>query len=412
MKKALIYTGAFISGLALLILAILVIGLVTTPNSTTLPDPMSDDTVQMPPEDPDLPTTPDPVPPEATEYSTYTDSSFNIELQYPSNWINSDEEIIPGILQSFYPPQNAENPRSGGVGIAAQAVGENTGTVKEFTDFLLRLIGGFGIVLGYTGLEIMSQMDTTFDGSPALETVATVTHRGQELQMKAVSIVKDGIGYLIVYVADVALYDDLLDTAQEVIDSLTIQPPSSSSLTVSEASTTPDQPDPGLASVEATRPKTYEDPSFNIKLQYPSNWGSFDQEAIPGLLKMFGPPQNPLDSLSGGVGIVARPLGEGASTVEDFTDSLLNLIEAARYLGFVVEDFMMEDPKETTLDGSPALEIVANVKYMNWDLKMKAVTTVKDGIGYLIGYAADVAMYDELLGTAQQVIDSFTIGSN
>ena len=73
---------------------------------------------------------------------------------------------------------------------------------------------------------------------------------------------------------------------------------------------------------------------------------------------------------------------------------------------------MMEDPKETTLDGSPALEIVANVKYMNWDLKMKAVTTVKDGIGYLIGYAADVAMYDELLGTAQQVIDSFTIGSN
>ena len=200
MKKALIYTGAFISGLALLILAILVIGLVTTPNSTTMPD----DTVQMPPEDPDLPTTPDPVPPEATEYSTYTDSSFNIELQYPSNWINSDEEIIPGILQSFYPPQNAENPRSGGVGIAAQAVGENTGTVKEFTDFLLRLIGGFGIVLGYTGLEIMSQMDTTFDGSPALETVATVTHRGQELQMKAVSTVKDGIGYLIVYVADVA----------------------------------------------------------------------------------------------------------------------------------------------------------------------------------------------------------------
>ena len=355
MKKALIYTGAFISGLALLILAILVIGLVTTPNSTTMPD----DTVQMPPEDPDLPTTPDPVPPEATEYSTYTDSSFNIELQYPSNWINSDEEIIPGILQSFYPPQNAENPRSGGVGIAAQAVGENTGTVKEFTDFLLRLIGGFGIVLGYTGLEIMSQMDTTFDGSPALETVATVTHRGQELQMKAVSIVKDGIGYLIVYVADVALYDDLLDTAQEVIDSLTIQPPSSSSLTVSSASTTPDLPPPSSVPSEATRYKTYMDPSFEIQLQYPSDWGSFNQETIPGLLQLFGPPQNPLDSLSGGVGIVARPLGEGASTVEDFTDSLLNLIEAARYLGFVVKDFMMEDPKETTLDGSPALEIVA-----------------------------------------------------
>ena len=49
---------------------------------------------------------------------------------------------------------------------------------------------------------------------------------------------------------------------------------------------------------------------------------------------------------------------------------------------------------------------------MDWGLKVKAVTTVKDGIGYLIGYAADVAMYDELLGTAQQVIDSFTIGSN
>ena len=407
MKKALIYTGAFISGLALLILAILVIGLIATPNSTMLPDPAPDGTVQIPPSDPDSSVTTDPV----TGYSTYTNSSFNFQLQYPSNWINSDEEepIIPGILRSFYPPQNAENPRSGGVGIAAQAVGENTGTVKEFTDFLLGLISSFGILLGYTDLEIMSQMDTTFDGSPALETVATVTHRGQELQMMAVSTVKDGIGYLIVYVADVALYDDLLETAQEVIDSLTIQPPSSSSLTVSEASTTPDQPDPGLASVEATRPKTYEDPSFNIKLQYPSDWASFDQEAIPGLLKMFGPP----DSLSGGVGIVARPLGAGASTVEDFTDSLLNLIKAAEFFGGVVEDFMMEeDPKETTLDGSPALEIVANVKYMNWDLKMKAVTTVKDGIGYLIGYAADVAMYDELLGTAQQVIDSFTIGSN
>ena len=85
------------------------------------------------------------------------------------------------------------------------------------------------------------------------------------------------------------------------------------------------------------------------------------------------------------MGIVARPLGEGASTVEDFTDSLLNLIEAARYLGFVVKDFMMEDPKETTLDGSPALETIATVTYMDWGLKVKAVTTVKDGIGYLIG---------------------------
>ena len=410
MKKALIYTGAFISGLALLILAILVIGLIVTPNSTTTPEPAPDGTVQIPPSDPDSLVTTDPV----TGYSTYTNSSFNFQLQYPANWINADEEepIIPGILRSFYPPQNAENPRSGGVGIAAQAVGENTGTVKEFTDFLLRLIGGFGIVLGYTGFEIMSQMDTTFDGSPALETMATVTHRGLELQMKAVSIVKDGIGYLIVYVADVAMYESLEETAQMIIDSLTIQPPSSSSLTVSEVSTTPDQPDPGLASVEATRPKTYEDPSFNIKLQYPSNWGSFDQETIPGLLKMFAPPQNPLDSLSGGVGIVARPLGEGASTVEEFTDSLLNLIKTAGYLGFAVDDFMMEDPKETILDGSPALETVATVTYMDWGLKVKAVTTVKDGIGYLIGYAADVAMYDELLGTAQQVIDSFTIGSN
>ena len=256
MKKALIYTGAFISGLALLILAILVIGLIVTPNSTTTPEPAPDGTVQIPPSDPDSPITTDPV----TGYSTYTNSSFNFQLQYPANWINADEEepIIPGILRSFYPPQNAENPRSGGVGIAAQAVGENTGTVKEFTDFLLRLIGGFGIVLGYTGFEIMSQMDTTFDGSPALETMATVTHRGLELQMKAVSIVKDGIGYLIVYVADVAMYESLEETAQMIIDSLTIQPPSSSSLTVSEVSTTPDQPDPGLASVEATRPKTYD----------------------------------------------------------------------------------------------------------------------------------------------------------
>ena len=405
MKKALIYTGAFISGLALLILAILVIGLIVTPNSTTTPEPAPDGTVQIPPSDPDSPITTDPV----TGYSTYTNSSFNFQLQYPANWINSDEEepIIPGILRSFYPPQNAENPRSGGVGIAAQAVGENTGTVKEFTDFLLRLIGGFGIVLGYTDLEIMSQMDTTFDGSPALETMATVTHRGLELQMKAVSIVKDGIGYLIVYVADVAMYESLEETAQMIIDSLTIQPPSSSSLTVSEVSTTPDQPDPGLASVEATRRKTYEDPSFNIQLQYPSDWVSFNQETIPGLLKMFGPP----DSLSGGVGIVARPLGEGASTVEDFTDSLLNLIEVAR-VGGVVEDFMIVDQMKMTFDGSPALETVATVTYMDWDLQVKAVTTVKDGIGYLIGYAADVAMYDELLGTAQQVIDSFTIGSN
>ena len=197
-----------------------------------------------------------------------------------------------------------------------------------------------------------------------------------------------------------------------IIDSLTIQPPSSSSLTVSSASTTPDLPPPSSVPSEATRYKTYMDPSFEIQLQYPSDWGSFNQETIPGLLQLFGPPQNPLDSLSGGVGIVARPLGEGASTVEDFTDSLLNLIEAARYLGFVVKDFMMEDPKETTLDGSPALETIATVTYMDWGLKVKAVTTVKDGIGYLIGYAADVAMYDELLGTAQQVIDSFTIGSN
>ena len=92
----------------------------------------------------------------------------------------------------------------------------------------------------------MSQMDTTFDGSPALETMATVTHRGLELQMKAVSIVKDGIGYLIVYVADVAMYESLEETAQMIIDSLTIQPPSSSSLTVSECINHPRSARPGF----------------------------------------------------------------------------------------------------------------------------------------------------------------------
>jgi hypothetical protein len=138
---------------------------------------------------------------------------------------------------------------------------------------------------------------------------------------------------------------------------------------------------------------TYENPKFGIRVQYPSDWGRLD-------LSFLGASADidfyPLDDTSGAkdVRIQVKQLPLQNMTLNEYTDTQINSTE-----GQILESNV------TTLGNLPAHEIV----FTNIGLKTLQVWTLKDDNVYTITYVAEEGEYENDLGIAQRIIESFGI---
>jgi serine/threonine-protein kinase len=138
----------------------------------------------------------------------------------------------------------------------------------------------------------------------------------------------------------------------------------------------------------------YDNPTFGIRIQYPSDWGRLDLSFLQDSANIDF---YPLDdtSLAKNLKIQVNNLPFHNMTLEEYTSTQINPAE---------ENLLNQSI--TTLAGIPGYEIVfTNIA----GLKTMQVWTIKDDKAYIITYVAKEADYQKDLQVAQKMIDSFEI---
>jgi serine/threonine-protein kinase len=138
----------------------------------------------------------------------------------------------------------------------------------------------------------------------------------------------------------------------------------------------------------------YDNPTFGVRIQYPSDWGRLDLSFLQDSADIdFYPLAD--TSLAKNVKIQVINLPSRNMTLEEYTNSQINPLE---------EKLLKSNT--TTLAGIPGYEIVFTSVQ---GLKTMQVWTIKDDKAYIITYVAKEEDYEKDLQVAEKMIDSFEI---
>jgi eukaryotic-like serine/threonine-protein kinase len=139
---------------------------------------------------------------------------------------------------------------------------------------------------------------------------------------------------------------------------------------------------------------TYDNPTFGVRIQYPSDWGRLDLSFLQDSADIdFYPLAD--TSLAKNLKIQVKNLPFHNMTLEEYTNSQINPLE---------EKLLKSNT--TTLAGIPGYEIVFTSVQ---GLKTMQVWTIKDDKAYIITYVAKEEDYEKDLQVAEKMIDSFEI---
>jgi eukaryotic-like serine/threonine-protein kinase len=139
---------------------------------------------------------------------------------------------------------------------------------------------------------------------------------------------------------------------------------------------------------------TYDNPTFGVRIQYPSDWGRLDLSFMQDSADIdFYPLAD--TSLAKNLKIQVDNLPSSNMTLEEYTNSQINPFEEK-----------LLESNTTTLAGIPGYEIVFTSLQ---GLKTMQVWTIKNDKAYIITYVAQEEDYEKELQVAQKMIDSFEI---
>src|SRR5215218_4717978 len=139
---------------------------------------------------------------------------------------------------------------------------------------------------------------------------------------------------------------------------------------------------------------TYDNPTFGVRIQYPSDWGRLDLSFMQDSADIdFYPLAD--TSLAKNVKIQVDNLPSSNMTLEEYTNSQINPFEEK-----------LLESNTTKLAGIPGYEIVFTSLQ---GLKTMQVWTIKDDKAYIITYVAKEEDYENDLQIVQKMIDSFKI---
>jgi hypothetical protein len=162
--------------------------------------------------------------------------------------------------------------------------------------------------------------------------------------------------------------------------------------------------------------KLYENPTFGIRMQYPSDWekvepGQISYESSFNIIVGFVSPKesvsdtSPPAALSIGIHNLSSSSSYQNTTLDQYTDAHINAIRRE-------QESLVESATTTLSAGSNNNTLAHKVVYVNSQgQEQMQVWTIKENKAYHITYAADVARYPDYLPLAQKIIDSFEIGT-
>jgi hypothetical protein len=152
----------------------------------------------------------------------------------------------------------------------------------------------------------------------------------------------------------------------------------------------------------------YQNATYGIKMQYPSGWqvAQFNNSAanptklVVGFLSPIGV-QRITDRIPENILVAVENLSSRNMGLAPYTTLQLSLLSEG------TQGFNLVESLPTTIANNPAHQVVYTETMDQLKLKKMQVWTVKDGMAYLIIYAADEADYSSQLPTARKMLDSF-----
>ena len=162
--------------------------------------------------------------------------------------------------------------------------------------------------------------------------------------------------------------------------------------------------------------KLYENPTFGIRMQYPSGWekvdpGQISHESTFNIIVGFVSPKesasdtSPPAAISIGIHNLSSSSSYQNTTLDQYTDVHINAVRRE-------QESLVESTTTTLSAGSNNNTLAHKVVYVNSQgQEVMQVWTIKENKAYHITYAADVARYPDYLPLAQKIIDSFEIGT-
>jgi hypothetical protein len=154
----------------------------------------------------------------------------------------------------------------------------------------------------------------------------------------------------------------------------------------------------------------YQNTTYGIKMQYPSGWqvAQFNNSAanptklVVGFLSPIGV-QRATDRIPENILVAVENLSSRNMGLAPYTALQLSLLSEG------TQGFNLVESLPTTIANNSAHQIVYTETLEQLKLKKMQVWTVKDGMAYLIIYAADEADYPSQLPTVKKMLDSFEI---
>jgi serine/threonine-protein kinase len=154
----------------------------------------------------------------------------------------------------------------------------------------------------------------------------------------------------------------------------------------------------------------YQNNTYGLKMQYPSGWqvAQFNNSAatptklVVGFLSPIGV-QRATDRIPENILVAVENLSSRNMGLAPYTTLQLSLLSEG------TQGFNLVESLPTTIANNPAHQIVYTETLEQLALKKMQVWTIKDGIAYLIIYAADESDYSDQLPTIRKMLDSFKI---
>ena len=144
---------------------------------------------------------------------------------------------------------------------------------------------------------------------------------------------------------------------------------------------------------------TYENPIYQIKIQYPIDWEKKDQELGGDNIVKFVLSQQRFPSLF--------------IQIEDLNPSMRleeHMHEQIDHLRQLLRDFNIIETNTITLEaGNNAYKVVYTFTLEQINYKKMDIWTLQDDKVYIINYLAETRKYSSYLPTIQKMVDSFEI---
>ena len=323
------------------------------------------------------------------KFLVYNNPEAGIEMKYPADWLKCEGIGENGDLNLSFSLGGSDVDTLMRIGRANVAVwvwdlSAKPTTLKEWANQRISFANSIS-----PGLRVDSSDNYTLSSKPAYGIFRSSENGYKDME---IFTVKNNKLYLIRYYSEynITAYPRNLETAKEMIDSFTISEVKSPAVTQTASQ----------AELNSTGQKfrMYDNPEYGVRMKYPADWLKCEKINEYGDLELIFHKETP---------VVVDAFIVNLSEKDRTLNSLKEWVDY--YSAPVNPDWKVESSNNYTLSSSPATRILRTKKDGYTDM---AFLTQKNNTLYVVRYFTvdnNSEGYLKNLGTAEEMIDSFTI---